>query len=148
MIKPVFSFGLPLDAKAIREAVFVAEQGFQNEFDDLDASCWHLVLYLDEFPISTGRLLKIDPETYQLSRIAVLPQFRGKKVGSYTMKFLMNKAISLGARKCKVCAQLDKRAFYEKVGFRVDGDGEIVYDEGCPHIWMSRKLFRSRSGRN
>lgn len=148
MIKPEFHFGITEDARKIRESVFIQEQGFKEEFDEKDASCWHLVLYLDGVPISTGRILKVDPETYQISRIAVLPMFRHKKVGSYTVKFLMNKAISLGGRKCIACSQLDKRVFYEKIGFRVSGEGEIVYDEGCPHVWMERKLYSKRSGRN
>lgn len=71
MIKPVFTFGLPSDAKALREEVFVQEQGFQNEFGPEDDRCWSLVLYLDDRPIATGRILEIDPETYQIGRVAV-----------------------------------------------------------------------------
>ncbi len=35
---------LPKDAKFIREEVFMKEQGFLNEFDDIDSRCLHLVI--------------------------------------------------------------------------------------------------------
>ena len=35
---------LPQEAKRIRELVFMQEQGFQNEFDNLDHHCFHLVI--------------------------------------------------------------------------------------------------------
>lgn len=144
MIKPEFHFSLPPDAKAIREEVFVKEQGFQHEFDEHDPKSWHLVLYLDGHPIATGRIFEVDPETYRIGRIAVLKAYRGMSVGTYVVKFLCNKIISLGARKAVLRAQLDKQGFYKKIGFRPDPNGEIVLDEGVPHIEMSKVLVRSK----
>lgn len=34
---------IPDDARSIREAVFVEEQGFHNEFDDTDGSSLHIL---------------------------------------------------------------------------------------------------------
>ena len=146
MVKPFFHFGLTEDVKLIREEVFVKEQGFANEFDENDKQCWHLVLYLDNVPISTGRILEVDPETYQISRVAVRKQFRGMKVGTYTVKFLCNKAISLGARKAILLAQEDKVPFYRSIGFRPYPDGEIIYEEGVPHIKMYKILTKKKEG--
>ena len=146
MVKPLFHFGLTDDAKLIREEVFVKEQGFAEEFDENDAKCWHLVLYLDSIPIATGRILEVDPETYRLGRIAVRKQFRGMKVGSYTVKFLCNKALSLGARKAILLAQTDKMAFYRSLGFRPVPDGEVIYEEGVPHAMMYKVLIRDKKG--
>ena len=147
MIKPVFHFSLPEDAKAIREQVFVKEQGFQHEFDDFDAQSWHLVLYLDNHPIATGRIHELDPETYQIGRVAVLKSFRGQSVGTYVVKFLCNKIISLGARKAILLAQADKQAFYRKIGFRPDPYGEVIMDEGVPHVKMEKVLVKKRPNR-
>ena len=36
---------LPKESYEIRKKVFVEEQGFKNEFDDIDKSSTHLVLY-------------------------------------------------------------------------------------------------------
>ncbi len=146
MIKPLFQHSLPLEAKAIREEVFVKEQGFKNEFDEIDPLCWHLVLFLDQTPISTGRLQEIDPETYQIGRVAVRKLFRGNSVGTYTVKFLCTKAKTLGARKVVLYSQLDKVDFYKKIGFREYGDGEVVLEEGVPHVKMYKILVRKKTG--
>jgi predicted GNAT family N-acyltransferase len=93
MIKEAFTFGLPKDAEEIRQEVFTLEQGFAPEIDldEHDKEAWHVVLYLDGYPISTGRVFPEDPETYHIGRVAVRKKFRGMKVGSYTMKFLCTK---------------------------------------------------------
>ena len=144
MVKPVFTFGLHSDAKALREEVFVQEQGFQNEFGPEDDHSWSLVLYLDDHPIATGRILEIDPETYQIGRVAVRKEFRGKTVGTAVLKFLSTKARTLGARNIILNAQLDKLLFYEKAGFAVSNDGLINFDEGKPHVWMEKALVRPK----
>ena len=42
------------DARVIRQSVFVEEQGFEYEFDDIDETALHLVLY-DETIIHVQR---------------------------------------------------------------------------------------------
>lgn len=147
MVKPVFTMGLSQDAKQLREEIFVQEQGFQNEFGPEDDRSWSLVLYLDDLPIATGRILEIDPETYQIGRVAVKKELRGKTVGSTVLKFLATKARTLGARKIVLNAQLDKLPFYEKAGFAVSSDGLINFDEGKPHVWMEKILVRPNKKR-
>lgn len=44
------------DARLIRQQVFVEEQGFVNEFDDIDHEAYHAVIYTGGYPIATGRL--------------------------------------------------------------------------------------------
>lgn len=144
MIKPVFTLGPSEDAKAIRTEVFMEEQGFQNEFDELDPASISLVLYRDDYPIATGRLVKIDPATYQIGRIAVRKEFRHKQVGSYLMVFLCEKARTMGAKTAIVHAQLDKRAFYNRIGFYEYGGGIIDYDEGVPHIYLAKDLYEGK----
>lgn len=148
MVKPLFHFGLPIDAKLIREEVFMKEQGFAEEFDEKDAQAWHLVLYLDEVAISTGRIVEVDPETYQIGRVAVRKNFRHMKVGTYTVKFLCNKALSLGARKAVLASPIDKIGFYRSLGFKPSPDGEVFYEEGVPHIMMRKILIRKKPGCN
>ena len=141
MVHPVFTLGPSEDAKAIREEVFCREQGYENEFDELDASSISLVLYLDGIAIATGRLVKIDPSQYQIGRLAVLKPYRGREIGSYAVRFLCKKAREMGARTCLVHAQLEKRGCYLRLGFRILGDGEIDYDEGHPHVYMIRDAY-------
>ena len=40
------------DARLIRQQVFVEEQGFVNEFDDIDHEAYHAVIYLSLIHIS------------------------------------------------------------------------------------------------
>ena len=141
MVKPLFTIGPSEDAKAIRIEVFCDEQGFKNEFDELDQGSISLVLYLDEVPIATGRLTKVDPATYQIGRIAVRKPYRGQRVGSYLMEFLCQKARELGAKTCIVHAQLDKRSFYNRLGFYDFAGGVVDEDEGVPHIYLAKYLY-------
>ncbi len=127
----------------IRLEVFVDEQGFVDEFDEFDKIAWHLVLYLDGYPISTGRIYPLDPETYRIGRVAVRKSFRGQKVGTYTMKFLMNKALQLGARKVVLDAQLDKVPFYKSLRFKAV-TGEVFLEEGAPHVAMEKVIATKR----
>ena len=47
----------PSYAKEIRETVFIQEQGFQSEFDEIDNTAVHFVLFdEDEIPIATCRV--------------------------------------------------------------------------------------------
>lgn len=56
-------------AKAVREQVFVNEQGFapEQEFDTFDNGAWHVVAMEDETPIGTGRLY-IDDGKFTIGR--------------------------------------------------------------------------------
>ena len=70
-----------------------------HEFVGDDDPCWCLVLYYNKKPIATGRLLEVDPETYRIGRVAVLPEYRNKKIGTYVLKFLEVKIKTLGGHK-------------------------------------------------
>lgn len=150
MITPKFTIGASLEARTIREEVFVQEQGFRDEFDEYDETSPSLVLFLDGYPIATGRLRALNPERYKIERVAVRKAFRGKKVGTYCVKFLCTKIKTMGGRVACLHAQVDKMPFYERLGFAVVGDGEILYEEGVPHIEMEKILVKdsSRRGRS
>lgn len=126
---------LPKEAKEIRIKVFMEEQGFQNEFDELDQECKHLVVFDHQTPIGTCRYY-YDKEIQAnvIGRIAVSKEYRGKKVGQY----IVQSACSL--MKGTVClhAQVQAKPFYEKLGFIAYG--EIDYDEHCPHTWMKKEM--------
>jgi len=145
MIEEKFQVGLFEDARALRQRIFVEEQGYQNEFDEEDERAIHLVLYLDKKPIGVARLVEVDPETYRLGRVAVIKEYRHHKVGTYLVKFMEVKVKTLGGRKVILGAQADKVGFYEKLGYRPNPNGEVYLDEGHPHIMMEKQLkFRKR----
>ena len=61
---------LPSEAIMLRKLVFVDEQGFQNEFDEIDENdkTKHIVVYKDSEPIGTCRFYMKDGE-YNIGRL-------------------------------------------------------------------------------
>ena len=62
---------LPQEAKEIRIKVFMEEQGFKDEFDDLDDLCQHLVVFGNNQPIGTCRFYY--DESLKSNVTAILP---------------------------------------------------------------------------
>ena len=125
---------LPPEAIAIREEVFMKEQGFQDEFDAIDASATHLVLFDNKTPVGTCRFYTEDG-VYLIGRIAVIKSHRGKHLGATLLEAAIR---SDGGTLTRLHAQCRAQTFYEKQGYRAFG--EIGLDEGCPHIWMEKRL--------
>ncbi len=128
-------------ARKIREAVFVVEQNFQMEFDEVDEVSHHLVMYTDQGEaIATCRIFKdASPETYILGRLAVLKAYRGLGIGSSLLAEAEILVRKLGGKLISLHSQCRAQAFYAQAGYLAYG--EIEYDEGCPHIWMKKHLL-------
>ena len=127
-------------SRQIRETVFVEEQGYtlEEEFDEYDAVCPHLVLFEGETPVATGRLILLPDGTAKLGRIAVLKNHRGKHLGAKIVEALLEKAKLLGAKRAYVSAQCYAIPFYNKFGFKEYGE---EYPDGrIPHIDMDLTL--------
>ena len=130
---------LPEEAKHIRITVFVNEQGFSNELDEIDNTAIHALLFKDGQAVATARMYtKDNGKSFFLGRIAVLKEFRGLDLGTEIVKAMFEKAKSLGAEKCEISAQCRAMEFYKKLGYKEDG--EAYLDEYCPHIHMEKSL--------
>lgn len=125
------------DCRYIREEVFVQEQGFVYEFDDIDEVATHMVMYADGKPAATGRLFCQDGVWY-IGRIAVLPEHRGKAFGSRVMRFLEEEAARRGAKSVTLAAQCRAAGFYEKNGYAQTND--FHDEEGVPHVMMTKDI--------
>ena len=123
---------------AIRREVFEKEQSCPEteDFDGFDAAALHLMIYVDEMPAGTGRIWH-DGKCFRIGRLAVLPQYRGQKIGDLALRLLIYKAFSSGAEELAVSAQTYLRKFYEKFGFVAEG--EEYMETGRPHIAMRVK---------
>lgn len=130
---------LPEDAVRIRRQVFMEEQGFENELDEIDAIASHIVMYCDTAAIATCRVFD-DPDGkgYILGRLAVSLPYRGQNIGTEMLKEAEKLVQRKGGSSLSLHAQCRAKAFYQKAGYREFGD--IEYDEGCPHIWMRKHL--------
>jgi predicted GNAT family N-acyltransferase len=122
--------------QAIRREVFVDEQSVaeSDEWDDDDPVSVHALATLNREPVGTGRL---NPGG-KIGRIAVKAGLRGRGIGTLILRQLLHEAYHRGIREPYLHAQLQAVPFYEKLGFRIQGD---VFDEaGISHVRMKHAL--------
>ncbi len=130
---------LPRQAVPIRTAVFMEEQGFQNEFDDTDERAVHFVIFDDNEPIGTCRVFASDiPGVYILGRLAVVKEYRGHGVGVALVERAIEHVREMGGMEIQLHSQLRMTGFYAKLGFIETSI--IDDDEGCPHVWMTKGI--------
>lgn len=125
------------EAAAIRHAVFVEEQLVPDdlELDEFDPLSVHaLARDATGRAIGTGRLL---PDGH-IGRMAVLPEARGRGVGSALLRVLMDESRRRGNREARLSAQTHAAPFYERHGYV--SEGEPYDDAGIAHIAMRRPL--------
>ena len=128
------------DCKNIRTKVFVEEQGFVDEFDEIDDNSFHCVIFENNTAVAVGRVFLYDRENliYKIGRIAVLKEHRKNHYGSKVVTSLQNKAIELGAKEIHISSQVRVKEFYKSLGYTEIGD--VYSDEGCPHILMIKSI--------
>ena len=125
--------------RAVREAVFIQEQGVppELEIDDLDPRCRH-VLARDASgaPVGTARL---SPEG-RIGRMAVLRPWRAYGVGSALLHALLRIAREDGLERVNLHAQETAIGFYRRHGF--SPVGERFVEAGIGHVAVQRRLDR------
>lgn len=128
---------LPTAAKNIRKIVFIAEQGFENEFDDIDNIAKHIVIYEDNLAIGTCRIFyNNERKYYQIGRIAIIKEYKGKGYGNILLDASETEIIKNNGNIIELALQKRISHFYLKNGFTMLN--EKYNDEGCPHIWMKK----------
>lgn len=139
MKKEIYNF-LPEEAREIRISVFVEEQGFENEFDEIDSEAVHIIIRNDDgMPVATCRIFwNNEMESHIFGRLAVVKEFRGRGIGSDVLKSALEYVKNSGGEKLMLHSQCTAIPFYEKLGF--ESFGEVEYEENCPHIWMKKEL--------
>lgn len=131
--------------RAIRQAVFVAEQGIATEIEFGDAAAdtrarhW-LATTEDGEPAGCVRLLDD-----RLGRLAVLPAQRRQGIGAALVRRVIHDALERGLPGLYLHAQSQARGFYEPLGFVAEGE-EFV-EAGLPHLRMTLNLGRLRPAR-
>lgn len=134
-VKPVDWNSSERMLRAVRTAVFVAEQGvpMELEWDGLDEHAYHIMAFApDGTPIGTGRLLRDG----RIGRMAVLKEWRGRGVGRAMLDLLVAIAGERGHDEVTLHAQIRALDFYRRGGFTPQG--EAFMEAGIPHIAMSR----------
>ena len=128
------------EIKQIRIDVFINEQGFENEFDDIDETAKFVLLSIDGRAVGTCRFFPSNIEgDAHIGRMAVRKLYRGQNLGSKIMHAAENGIRRDGFKTCSLSAQVQARPFYESLGYVAEG--EEYLDEGCPHILMRKQLY-------
>lgn len=123
--------------RAVRETVFMREQGVMAdlEWDGLDEASRHvLALNARGDAIGCGR---ITPDAH-IGRMAVLKEWRGRKVGTALLQALLDEAHRLGYAEVDLGAQVQALPFYRRFGFVAEG--EVFMDADMPHRKMRLRL--------
>jgi predicted GNAT family N-acyltransferase len=131
------------EASRIRFRVFVEEQGVPRdiELDERDADCVHALAYEHGKVVGTGRLLPREEgarAVAHIGRMAVLPECRGRGIGSRILESLIGKARERGEELVALSAQVHAVEFYRSHGFQPMG--EIYEEAGIPHRKMRRAI--------
>ena len=125
----------------IRFAVFVEEQGVPAELeeDDQDPETLHLLAEApDGRAVGTARMLRDG----HIGRMAVLPAWRGRGLGSALLQALIGIAATRGLQQVFLNAQCVAEDFYRRAGF--EPRGGVFDDAGIPHRRMVRALGPTR----
>ena len=130
---------MPEDAMKVRILVFVEEQGFVDEFDEIDAVATHFVAYDGDHPIGTCRLFWDDiKKRYTIGRLAVVKEYRGRSLGRRLLASAEEETKKQGGEALYLHAQCRAEGFYQKAGYT--SFGPVEPEEGCPHIWMVKAV--------
>jgi predicted GNAT family N-acyltransferase len=138
--------------KRIRVTVFVEEQHIpaEMEFDEEDPVCLHVLGKEDGVPVAAGRLVPVGSRSGtnrgaaqeragNISRIAVLPEFRGRGYGKEVVRALENIARREGITYLYLHPHFYLEKFYSSLGYTtVPGEESSV--AGHPLILMDKHL--------
>ena len=133
---------LPEEARLLRTLIFIEEQGFVREFDDLDDTAVHIVAFDGDKPIGTCRYYPRPDGSYAIGRIAVAREYRGKGVGSALVLEAERRVALLGAKTTVVSAQLRAAGFYRSLGYIEQGS--LYPEEHVPHILMVKRIENTK----
>ena len=136
---------IPKEAIKIRKEVFVEEQGFHDDIDNIDPIAHHLLLKVDGKPAGCMRLFpSVQKNTYTAGRLAIRKPFRSMGCGKFLMqeaeKWLLQHKIHI----IEGSAQVRLLSYYESLGFAAYGD--IYMYQHVPHIHIEKVLKYSALG--
>lgn len=100
------------------------EEGIKPIKNENNEPMYQLSMEKEGFPIATGTIIKIDPETYKIDNLIVNKKLRNNKIGTYALKSLLTKVKTLGGRIVILESPITLIPFFKKLGFKSE-DGEI-----------------------
>lgn len=135
-IRPASGEAELAEALQVRIRVFVHEQNgpLDEEPDAWDARARHWIVRDGGRTVGTARLYEPEPGVTKIGRVALLPEARGRGWGELLMRELLAVCAAEGRATVILDAQEYALGFYERLGFRAEG--EPFLDAGIPHRRM------------
>lgn len=123
------------EIKKIRKLVFQEELQMKPEIDEdgQDDYCMHVLAFEGEEPVAIGRI-SFDGWDFVISKVAVLPEHRGKKYGDFIVRMLIDKAMMSNAKQVQLDSFEETTAFFETIGFQKKEDGGMLGDKKLIHM--------------
>jgi ribosomal protein S18 acetylase RimI-like enzyme len=88
--------------------------------------------------------LVVEGGTARMRQVAVLPEMQGRGIGRLLVLECEAEAVRRGAARMDLHARQTAVAFYEKLGYSVEG--ESFTEVRLPHRIMTKELLRSKFG--
>ncbi len=130
---------IPQQARNIREEVFLKEQGFQSDRDQIDDIAIHIVGFENDTPVATCRVFESETKgVYILGRLAVIKEYRGRGLGKEMIRQAEKCVKEIDGESLTMHSQLHAKEFYSKLGYQEYG--QVEYEQNQPHIWMKKRF--------
>ena len=126
-------------ALALRDAVFIGEQGVtaEGDRDGRDEEAVQLVAVDGDEVVGTARVL-VDGERARFGRLCVRADHRRRGLGAQLLAAAEAAAREAGCASMGLHAQTDALGLYEAAGYTPYG--ERFMEEGIEHLGMERRL--------
>lgn len=121
----------------IRNTIFIQEQKFLEEIDEIDDTAHHILLKLDSEPVATARYF-IKNDVWYVGRFCVMKKHRKLGLGLFLMNEIEKDIIKKGFDHITLSSQYPVREFYKKAGYVEVG--EMYLEENYPHIKMEKHI--------
>ena len=124
---------------ALRFEVFVDEQNVppEIEIDEKDDHAIHIIAEEEGVTVGCARAVLSENSAY-IGRIAVKKNLRGRHIGIQICRFVIDYCEEQGCKYIWLNAQVPAQGFYEKLGFK--SEGEPFIEAGIEHIKMSMEI--------
>lgn len=126
---------LELRNTALRKPIGLSiyDEDLSEEKDD-----YHIGAFMDNIIVGTLLLAKINKEEIKMRQVAVNEQIRGKGIGMKLVHYAEALAKDNGYRKIIVDARVIASGFYEKLGYKKEGEKFIHMN--IPHYKMYKDI--------
>ena len=112
----------------------------REEFDEHDGDDAKYIILLDDgYPVATCRIYPVDGECAKVGRVVVLPEYRGKHLGSKVICEAERWIGECGFREVAVDARDVAVGFYEKLGYE-PVDGTVFKSGPFACVYMRKRL--------